>query len=195
MTMPYAVSGKPTPAWSDQDLVSECLRGNEQAWAALVEKYKGLVYSAPFRYRLSPQDAADIFQEVWFDLYSELDNLRQFGALRGWLITVAWHKCYQWKQRQRRSERTTGEFDAEPIDGEASFPEWKEQMERQQILRDAVAGLPPRCRTMVDMLFFRDPPLPYSEVARQLGLAEGSIGFIRGRCLQKLRTALQEIGF
>src|SRR4029077_8305629 len=130
MTTFCAVSGKPTPAWSDQDLVGECLGGNEQAWAALVEKYKGLVYSAPFRYRMTPQDAADIFQEVWFDLYSELPNLRQPGAIRGWLIKAAWHKCYHWKQRQRRSERATGEFDAEPVDGEASFPEWKEQMER-----------------------------------------------------------------
>ena len=192
MTMP---AGKPTPEWSDPELVHKCLRGNEQAWAAIVEKYKGLVYSAPFRYRMSPQDAADIFQEVWVDLYSELGNLRQFGALRGWLMTVAWHKCYHWKQRQRRAERSTGEFDAELIDEEVSFLEWKEEMERQQILRDAVTELPPRCQTMVDMLFFRDPPLPYSEVARQLGLAEGSIGFIRGRCLQKLRTALQEMGF
>jgi RNA polymerase sigma factor (sigma-70 family) len=195
MTMPQTVSDKPTAAWSDQDLVRECLRGNEQAWAATVEKYKGLVYSAPFRYRMPPQDAADIFQEVWFELYSELPNLRESGAIRGWLITVAWHKCYQWKQRQRRLERSTGEFDLEPAGVEMTFLEWKEQTERQQMLREAVAGLPERCRQMVEMLFFQDPPVPYSDVARQLGLAEGSIGFIRGRCLQKLRAVLQEMGF
>jgi RNA polymerase sigma factor (sigma-70 family) len=195
MTMTFAVSGRAAPAWSDEDLVRECLRGNEQAWAAVVEKYKALVYSAPFRYRMSPQDAADIFQEVWLDLYSELPNLRRPGALRGWLISVSWHKCFQWKRRLSRFERAASDSDPEPAGAEVPFPEWKVQMERQQMLRDAVAGLPERCQRMVHMLFFQEPPIPYSEVARQLGLAEGSIGFIRGRCLRKLRAALEETGF
>ena len=185
----------PTPAWNDRDLVKECLSGSQQAWAAIVEKYKGLVYSVPVRYRMAPHDAADIFQEVWLDLYSELPNLREPGALRGWLITVAWHKCYQWKLRKRRQEKSTGEFEGEPVAVSASFLDWKETLEQEQMLREAVKTLPERCRVMVEMLFFQDPPVPYADVARQLGLAEGSIGFIRGRCLKKLRVALEEMGF
>jgi DNA-directed RNA polymerase specialized sigma24 family protein len=45
------------------------------------------------------------------------------------------------------------------------------------------------------MLFFEHPPRPYEEVASSLGLAVGSIGFIRGRCLKKLRDLLTEKGF
>jgi RNA polymerase sigma factor (sigma-70 family) len=195
MTSLQEASVAPTSAWNDKDLVRECLSGNQQAWAAIVEKYKGLVYSVPVRYRMAPHDAADIFQEVWLDLYSELPNLREPGALRGWLITVAWHKCYQWKLRRRRLEKSTGEFDAEPVSESASILEWKERMEQQQMLREAVTALPERCQQMVKMLFFQDPPLPYADVARQLGLAEGSIGFIRGRCLKKLRATLEQMGF
>jgi RNA polymerase sigma factor (sigma-70 family) len=185
----------PTVAWNDRDLVRECLSGNQQAWVAIVEKYKGLVYSVPVRYRMSPQDAADVFQEVWLDLYSELPNLREPGALRGWLITVAWHKCYQWKLRRRRQERSTGEFEGEPVSEGTSYLDWKERREQEQMLRGAVKTLPDRCRVMVEMLFFQDPPVPYADVARQLGLAEGSIGFIRGRCLKKLRATLEQMGF
>ena len=185
----------PTAAWNDRDLVRECLSGNQQAWAAIVEKYKGLVYSVPVRYRMSPQDAADVFQEVWFDLYSELPNLREPGALRGWLITVAWHKCYQWKLRLRRQEKSAGEFEGELVSEGTAFLDWKERLEQEQLLREAVKTLPDRCRVMVEMLFFQDPPVPYADVARQLGLAEGSIGFIRGRCLKKLRAALEQMGF
>jgi RNA polymerase sigma factor (sigma-70 family) len=185
----------PTAAWNDRDLVRECLSGNQQAWAAIVEKYKGLVYSVPVRYRMSPQDAADVFQEVWFDLYSELPNLREPGALRGWLITVAWHKCYQWKLRLRRQEKSAGEFEGELVSEGTSFLDWKERLEQELLLREAVKTLPDRCRVMVEMLFFQDPPVPYADVARHLGLAEGSIGFIRGRCLKKLRAALEQMGF
>ena len=186
----------PTPAWKDEALVEECLRGNQQAWSSVVDKYKNLVYSAPVKYRMSPQDAADIFQEVWVDLYAELKNLRKPGALGGWLISVASHKCYQWKRRRvREAEQQQPGSDREPRSREILFPEWKEQAERAQLLRDTVAALPERCQRMVQMLFFQDPPVPYAEVAQQLGLAIGSIGFIRAKCLEKLRAGLEEKGF
>jgi len=195
MTLSQPEGITPTAAWSDRDLVRECLSGSQQAWAVIVEKYKGLVYSVPVRYRMEPHDAADIFQEVWLDLHSELPNLREPGALRGWLITVAWHKCYQWKLRKRRQEKSTGDFEGEPAAESPSFLDWKQRLEQEQMLREAVKTLPERCRVMVEMLFFQDPPVPYADVARQLGLAEGSIGFIRGRCLKKLRVALEQMGF
>lgn len=67
-----------------------------------------------------------------------------------------------------------------------------EEAEREQQLRDAIGQLPPRCRKMVQMLFFEHPARPYAEVARELGLAEGSIGFVRGRCLDKLRKLIEQ---
>ena len=48
---------------------------------------------------------------------------------------------------------------------------------------------------MIGMLFFESPSRPYEEVAKELGLATGSIGFIRGRCLKKLRERLKKEGF
>jgi len=55
--------------------------------------------------------------------------------------------------------------------------------------------LPPRCRQMITLLFFEQPPQPYQEVAERLGLARGSIGFIRGRCLKRLKRILEDKGF
>lgn len=177
-------------------MVAECLSGNESAWAAVIDKYKNLVYSAPIKYRMSPQDAADVFQEVWADLHAELKNLRKPGALGGWLISVALHKCFQWKRRKARElEQQPSPRDADPPDRELLFPELKEELERTQILRNCIEQLPERCRHMVRLLFFQNPPVPYAEVARELGLAQGSIGFIRGRCLQKLRDSLEREGF
>ena len=62
------------------------------------------------------------------------------------------------------------------------------EVEEERALRAAIAALAPRCRRMVDMLFFESPARPYRAVAAQLGLAAGSIGFIRNRCLRRLRS-------
>jgi RNA polymerase sigma factor (sigma-70 family) len=178
---------------SDEVLLEACLSGDQAAWSALVARYKNLIYSVPVRYRFSPEDAADIFQQVWLALYSELPNLRQTGALRSWLLTVASHKCFHLKRSKARTDGT-GEEGLERIGSE--FPaEWQRQSEREQSFRDAIGFIPERCRQMVRMLFYEDPPLPYAEVAARLGLAEGSIGFIRGRCLKKLREQLERRGF
>jgi RNA polymerase sigma factor (sigma-70 family) len=182
------------PVVPDEKLVADCLRGDQDAWTALVEKYRNLVYSVPVKYRMPPQDAADVFQAVWTELFAELPRLRSPGGLRSWLITVAGHKCYQWK-RQETSRAQAADVNFEPVDRQALYPEWRQEVEREQMLRDALFELPPRCREMVRLLFYQQPPLPYKEVAERLGLAEGSIGFIRGRCLKKLRTVLEQMGF
>jgi len=182
---------RPSRNTPDEELVRRCLDGEEQAWNALVDKYKDLVWSVPIKYRLAPEDCADIFQSVWLDLFSELKNLRQVAALRSWLVTTAGHKCYHWKARQHSVKRVAvDEMEWEPEDGSPSLVTLKVEAEREQLLREAMMQLPPRCRELVDMLFFEQPPRPYKEVASTLGLAVGSLGFIRGRCLKKLREAL-----
>jgi DNA-directed RNA polymerase specialized sigma24 family protein len=58
-----------------------------------------------------------------------------------------------------------------------------------------MAELSPRCYQLIRMLFFEMPSLPYQEIAEKLGLAIGSIGFVRMRCLKKLQKLLLEKGF
>src|SRR5580704_10558962 len=84
-------------AWTDTRLVRECSNGNEDAWDALIEKYKRLIYSIPVKYGFNPDDANDIFQAVCLELLSELPKLRKPKALPKWLIQVASHKCFHRK--------------------------------------------------------------------------------------------------
>jgi hypothetical protein len=55
--------------------------------------------------------------------------------------------------------------------------------------------MPARCRQTIGLLFFEHPPMPYTDVAKRLKVAKGSIGFIRGRCLKRLKKVLEEKGF
>ena len=189
--MTFSAAGE----WTNKRLVEECLRGNEQAWNVLVDRYKNLIYSIPVRYGAGPQDAADIFQSVCLDLFNELPRLREPEALQGWLIRVATNKCYHWK-RQQNTRGEDSNSDGIEIESDGELPtEILADMEREQLVREAMDQLPPRCREMIELLFFEHPPLPYSEVASRLRLARGSIGFIRGRCLKRLKRILEEKGF
>ena len=190
------MSVKPKTTWENKRLVRGCLSGDEAAWDAFLDKYKNLIYSIPVKYGFSPDDASDIFQAVCMDVIRELPKLREPAALPKWLIQLTSHRCFHWKRDQQRYVST--DFDQEVNAADEPSPlrdELLAEAEQEQILREAVAGLPARCQQLVHMLFFDSAVRPYAEIARSLGLATGSIGFIRQRCLEKLRRKLEEMGF
>jgi len=100
------------------------------------------------------------------------------------------------ERRQINQERDTDDLADEHLDPRHAIPpDVLVDVEQEQIVREAISRLPPRCREMIELLFFAQPPVPYNDVARHLHLATGSIGFIRGRCLKRLKKLLEEKGF
>jgi RNA polymerase sigma factor (sigma-70 family) len=175
------------------------LQGEQEAWSALIDKYKNLIYSIPIKLGMY-QDAGDIFQSVCVDLLSDLPRLREHRALPKWLMQTCYYKCLR---HQRAADRLV-ELEPESPDGQAArltssaddLPEYMlAQLQQEQILRDAISELPEKCEQMVRLLFFELPPRPYQDIADELGMATGSIGAIRARCLAQLKKHLEKRGF
>ena len=154
-----------------------------------------IIFSIPIKYGFSADESTDIFQAVCLDLLSELPKLRKVKALPKWIMQVTAHKCFHRKQQERRTEVS----DPDDKQFEQSTPARAEEIlreaEDEQGLRQAMSELSPRCRQLVRMLFYDEPARPYQEIADTLGIAVGSIGFIRQRCLERLRKRLLEAGF
>jgi RNA polymerase sigma factor (sigma-70 family) len=179
----------------DNRLVQECLKGSEEAWSALIDKYKNLIFSIPIKYGLSPEEATDIFQEVCLALLSELSQLREPRALAAWLIQMTSHKCFRWQRERRRYGETEIQEQMQPGEPPKLPEELLREIECEQILREALTEVSPHCKRLIELLFLESPALPYDDVARILGVAKGSIGATRMRCLERLRRQLEKKGF
>jgi RNA polymerase sigma factor (sigma-70 family) len=183
-------------AHSDEELVRDCIAGDQQAWSQLLNKYKNLIFSVPIKYGFSQEEATDVFQEVCLELVSGLENVRKPRALAKWLLMVTAHKCFH---RKRLSKRFVSLENEAPEAPEGEVPpevlEIMAQTETEQAFREAISELSSQCRQLVKMLFFQEPPLPYRDVAQGLGMAVGSIGLIRQRCLEKLRKKVEGLQF
>jgi RNA polymerase sigma factor (sigma-70 family) len=181
---------------SDAELAQACLQGDQEAWSSLIDKYTNLIFSVPIKYGFTRDDAADVFQMVCLELLSELPRIREPKALPKWLLMVAAHKCYHLRNHQRRHQDKNTGF-AESV--ETALPPQAEVIvsegERDQKFRAAIASVSPRCQELIRLLFFEEPARPYNEVAKELRLARGSIGFTRQRCLNQLKRKLDEIGW
>ena len=191
--LPTKTSRKMDISRQDHLLVQDCLHGNQEAWSAIDRKYKNLIFSIPIKRGFSPDDAADIFQTVCLALVSELPRLREPRALPAWLIQTTSHKCFQWQDKSWRStEITRGDTLGRIAEGTGrAFG----GLQREQIVRDAVAELSTQCRRLVELLFYRMPASSYDDLAASLEIPKGSVGPTRMRCLEKLRRLLEKKGF
>ena len=67
--------------------------GDEAAWAAIVDRFSGLVWSTARSHRLSNADAADVVQLTWLRLVEHLDRINDPERLGAWLATTARREC------------------------------------------------------------------------------------------------------
>ena len=178
----------------DQRLVERCLAGDSSAWAALVRRHERLVYAVARSYRLSDMDLGDVFQEVFAALVVGLSRVRDPRALVRWLSSTTQRIARATALRRRREQALAppdlGGLERLPDDRPPVGADL-ERLEEQAVVRLGLESLPPRCRRLIQALYYEDPPPAYAEVARRLGIPMGSIGPTRARCFERLRTAIR----
>jgi RNA polymerase sigma factor (sigma-70 family) len=184
----------------DPALVERCLAGDEGAWEALVRRYANLVYAIAGRAGLSGDEAADVFQAVFVIVWRSLDLLAEPQAIPGWLATIARRETWRVARGRARRARSEERMASDPSAGilpsrPARADEELESVERAALVQHAVAALDERCRELLTILFWETPNPSYEDVAARLGMPLGSLGPTRGRCLEKLRGRLSELGF
>ena len=183
---------------SDSEIIVACLQGDATAWETLIYRYQRLIYSIPLKTRLSPDDAADIFQAVCLKLYENLSKLRDQERLSSWIITTTTRECWRLSARQRRETPADDLNEEDEGDSLSQLPsaaplpeEERIALEQQQAVRQAIAALSERCNQLLTRLFYQKEDLSYQEIARQMDMPVASIGPTRARCLEKLKKLLE----
>ena len=151
------------------------------------------MFSVPRRYGLSREDAADIAQLTFTILFQSMDTLSEDSALGAWLTTVARRHTWRRLDRKRREEAPWyGNSSEKNLMLEGTGTEDIERWELTEWLDYGLSLVGKPCRDLLSVLYL-DPKQPsYTEVAARLGMAVGSVGPTRIRCLKRLRRILGE---
>lgn len=181
-------------------LVRSAVDGDAAAWKALVEGMSPLVWSVVRAHRLSDADGHEVYQTTWFRFAQHLGRLREPDKAGSWLASTARHECLK---VLRGLTRLTLTDDPQVLDraSEERTPEQTlidaeeeaDQAERIRRLWQEFEALGERCRQLLRVLIASPPP-SYLEVSAALGIAVGSIGPLRQRCLRRLRARLDARG-
>jgi len=169
---------------SDARLVARCRTGDQAAWAELVDRFSRYVYAiATQAYRLGPDDAEEVFQEVFARTYEHLDRLRDDAAIRPWIGQLS---------RRLSIDRIRGAA-REVVDSDTlDVPVVDETLERLDValtVHEALSALPEHCQEILDRFFARDES--YQTIGEALAIAPGTIASRISRCLKKLRARLE----
>lgn len=176
---------------TDAGMLAACLAGDQRAWDTLVERYTRLVYSIALKSGLGEQDAADVVQNVFTIVLRRLESLQQPDRFSAWLITTTHRESWRFKKAQREVGLADG---VEPINPDPAAEERIIAWEHASLTHEALHMMDERCQRLLTLLFLRDERPGYEEISADLGLAVGSIGPIRARCLRRLKKRLADVG-
>lgn len=162
----------------DGVLVGQTLAGDERTFETLVRRYSALLFDCTYRYMRDDDQAGDVVQHVWLQLYLSLPTLRTEEPLGSWLLRVARNRCLDELRRRRRRcvvsfSELVWETDEEELLILENIPDFHplpeeiaEHHDLQHTLRLAIQALPPKFRTVV--LLRCAGQLSFSEIGQAL---------------------------
>ena len=168
---------------TDADLVQRCRAGDSAAWNELVERFSRYVYAICVRgFRLSEEDAEDVFQDVFTRVFTRLDTLRDNSALRPWIAQLTRRRCLDALSASSREQPTPELASDEAGPG-------LDELDEAFAVREAVSSLPEVCQDILDRFFTRDES--YRTISAELDVPAGTVASRIARCLRKLREELE----
>ena len=90
---------------ADEQLVSQTLAGDRDAFGVLVHKYQDMVFAYAFQKVRNEADAQDVTQEVFLRAYRNLYALRHPHRFRSWLYTIMSNECNRWLARAAKTRQ------------------------------------------------------------------------------------------
>ena len=182
----------------DKHILARARRGELDAFEELVRQYEKRVYAVALRSSGSPEDAADITQEVFLRAWRSIESFRGDSGFSTWLFRITMNLCVDHARHKNAQPQTqplvVGEEDAErPIPDPAPTPE--EHLENSELGRELAAALDEVSEEHRRIVLLRDVSgLSYTEIAEVLEISEGTVKSRLSRARIALRTVLLRRG-
>jgi RNA polymerase sigma factor (sigma-70 family) len=182
---------------ADTELIIQLQQGSEAAFRELVTCYQGRVYRTVLALLRSPEEAEDVAQEVFVEVYQTIAHFRGEAALSTWLYRLAVSHALKNRQRARTKKRfafLTSLFGAHnevlhhPPDHQHPQAQLEGKEDLQRLIR-AIAGLPDQ--QQVAFTLRHEQELSYQEIADVLQTTVPAVESLLFRARQQLRKHLQ----
>jgi RNA polymerase sigma-70 factor (ECF subfamily) len=173
---------------TDDALVSDCLRGNEDAFRLLVDRYRPRLHALASGMLQDRDQAADAVQDAFLKAYNALSEYRGNGVFWPWVRRILVNHCLS-LLRQRHSYLSLEDLDQDVASHERSPEDQAVAENEADAIRRAMNRLPAHYRSALVLRVVEQ--LSYREIAQLLSVPESTVETWIHRGRLRMRTLLQ----
>ena len=172
----------------DGNIVHQCLSGNTEAFALLVEKYKARIFALVYAKVGGFEDAEDIAQDVFIESYRRLSTLRRWDNFFPWLYSIASNQCKNFHRTRSRLIETVP-FDEHTDNHQADMDAHTEKLRNEQI-HEALDSLSEIHRQVLVLRYMAG--MRSKEIAQTLRVSPNTVNQRLMRARTQLKAVLNE---
>ena len=174
---------------SDSEIISQVLKGDHNAYALLVERYKSYVFTLTFRFTKNREDAEEVSQDIFVKAYRSLADFKGTAKFSTWLYTIVNTTCITFLRKRRldvKSLDDEGTFEVADSQDSGFRANLVEQKSRLIMVNRAIAMLNPDDAEIITLFYKNEQSL--EEISQILGV-EVNAAKVR---LHRARTRLKD---
>ena len=167
-------------AKNDLLMVEEAKKGNEKAFASLMNRYRDSIYYMLLKMVNNPSDAEDLTIEAFGKAFRNIDSYTPRYAFSTWLFMIATNNCIDFVRKKQSSPIPFDQVN-DVIDGfthniQSDLPDPEETLINEQkiaILRNIVNQLKSPYREIIELRYYKE--YSYEEIASELNIPLGTV--------------------
>jgi RNA polymerase sigma factor (sigma-70 family) len=186
-----------TTGFTDNEIISQVLTGNQGAYAQLVDRYQNYVFTLVLRLVKSREDAEELAQDAFVKAFKYLKDFRGDSKFSTWLYTIVNNTCITFLRKKR--------LEVQSLDNEQVFSradnldsglrsDTVEQKSKQAMVNEAISLLNPDDAMVITLFYKAEQSL--EETAAVLGIeinaAKVRLHRARARLKEKMMTFYPE---
>lgn len=181
-------------AASDPELVNYWFGGNDDAFAAIVDRYQRLVFSVALRVVKDECEAQDVVQVVFLDVFRHMEKFDSSrGTLKVWLLQYAYSRSITWRhqleRRQFYSNLDVDDVKPSVVPAGAMGRLGFSSAETARLVEEALAQLNHKQREAIELIYFEG--LRFAEAVRKTGESMAQLRHHYYRGLAKMRDFIE----
>ena len=175
----------------DSDLIQQTLDGNEQAFAALVDKYQKQIHALAWQKIGDFHIAQEIAQDSFLTAFQKLSTLTNHNRFAGWLYVITNRKCIAWHRKKTDQPESLEEIDTVELE-EVYYSDYMTQQREETVkqkqrvmVRKLLNNLQESERTVVVMYYIAE--MNCEDIGKFLGVSPNTIRSRLHRARNKMK--------
>lgn len=177
---------------NDQQYIDTVLKGDTNAFAILVDKYKDMVFSLAIKITKNREEAEEVSQDSFIKAFKSLKNFKGDSKFSTWLYKITYNNCIDRVKKNARSYNTDtiDEVNENKIKAIEDTLQTIERKERATVIRECMEALPQDERTILWLFYFEE--LSLKEIIDVTSYSESNIKVKLHRARKRLLSIVKE---